>query len=144
MIDIWRKRFILSDSDQPTSLVDIRPTEERHGVLDPKTFEAIEAEALFETVDHTRTETGRLALYRSFASPQQDAQVLQQKQTALREIESNTPLREALERWHARLDECGLTVATGLEMAADTSSQKHENAEPAGLAADSSVFNCRG
>ena len=99
MIDIWRKRFILSDSDQPTSLVDIRPTEERHGVLDPKTFEAIEAEALFETVDHTRTETGRLALYRSFASPQQDAQVLQQKQTALREIESNTPLREALERW---------------------------------------------
>lgn len=52
--------------------------------------------------------------------------------------------REALERWHARLDECGLTVATGLEMAADASSQKHENAEHAGLAADSSVFNCRG
>lgn len=99
MIDIWRKRFILSDSDQPTSLVDIRPTEERYGVLDPKTFDAIETEALFETVDHTRTETGRLALYRSFANPQQDAQVLQQKQAALREIESNAPLREALEQW---------------------------------------------
>lgn len=99
MIDIWRKRFILSDSDQPASLADIRPTEEQHEVLDPKTFDAIEAEALFETVDHTRTETGRLALYRSFASPQQDAQVLQQKQAALREIESNVQLREALEQW---------------------------------------------
>jgi hypothetical protein len=96
MIDIWRKKFILSDSDQPAAIDDIRPTEADYEVLDPKTFEAIEAEALFHTIDHTKTETGRLALYRSLARPVQDAQVLRQKQIALREMESNPELCNAL------------------------------------------------
>ncbi|MEK6686583.1 MAG: DNA mismatch repair protein MutS [Pseudomonadota bacterium] len=96
MIDIWRKQFILSDSDQPTRIHDIRPTEANYEALDPKTFEAIEAEALFHTIDQTKTETGRLALYRSIARPAQDAQVLQQKQVAVREIESNPQLYDAL------------------------------------------------
>ena len=96
MIDIWRKKFILSDSDQPATIDDIRPTEADYEVLDPKTFEAIEAEALFHTIDHTKTETGRLALYRSLARPVQDAQVLQQRQIALREMESNPELCNAL------------------------------------------------
>ncbi|MBP6057944.1 MAG: DNA mismatch repair protein MutS [Nitrosomonas sp.] len=96
MTDIWRKKFILSDSDQPTSIHDIRPTEANYEALDPKTFEAIEAEALFYTIDNTTTETGRLALYRSIARPAQDAQVLQQKQMALREIEANSELYDAL------------------------------------------------
>ena len=96
MIDIWRKRFILSDSDQPTSIHDIRPTEANFEALDPKTFAAIEAEALFHTIDNTRAETGRLTLYRSIARPAHDAQVLQQKQMALREIESNPELYDAL------------------------------------------------
>lgn len=96
MIDIWRTKLILSDSDRPASMEDIRPTETDHEVLDPKTFAAIETEVLFHTVDHTKTETGRMALYRSFAHPTQDAQVIQQKQMALREIESNPELRGAL------------------------------------------------
>jgi hypothetical protein len=96
MIDIWRKKFILSDSGQPAAVDDIRPTGADYGVLDPKTFEAIEAEALFHTIDHTKTEIGRLALYRSLARPAQDAQVLQQKQIALREMESNPELCNAL------------------------------------------------
>ncbi|MBS0422868.1 MAG: DNA mismatch repair protein MutS [Proteobacteria bacterium] len=96
MIDIWRTKFILSDSDCPTTMEDIRPTVADHGALDPKTFAAIEAEALFHTVDHTKTETGRLALYRSFARPAQNTQVIQQKQIALREIESNPKLCGAL------------------------------------------------
>ena len=40
MIDIWRKRFILSDSDQFTTIEDIRPTETDYQVLDPNTFAA--------------------------------------------------------------------------------------------------------
>jgi len=96
MIDIWCKKFILSDSDQPTSTHDIRPTEENHEVIDPKTFAAIEAEALFDTIDKTQTETGHLTLYRSIARPATDAQVLQQKQIALREIESDSQLYDAL------------------------------------------------
>ncbi len=96
MIDIWRTQFILSDSDQPTCLDDIRPTETNYEALDPKTFEAIETEALFHTIDQTKTEIGRLVLYRSLVRPTQDAQVLQQKQIALREIESNAQLYDAL------------------------------------------------
>ena len=34
MIDIWRKKFILSDSDQPRSMEDIRPTEADYEALD--------------------------------------------------------------------------------------------------------------
>jgi hypothetical protein len=96
MIDIWRNKFILSDSDHPTQIEDIRPTETDHESLDPKTFSAIETEALFHAIDHTKTEIGRLALYCSLARPAQNAQVIQQKQIALREIESNPELRGAL------------------------------------------------
>ena len=45
MINIWRERLILSESDQPTTFNDIRPTETNYAALDPKTFAAIEAEA---------------------------------------------------------------------------------------------------
>lgn len=99
MIDIWRKQFILSDSDQPACLDDIRPTETSYEALDPSTFEAIETEALFHTIDQTKTEIGRLVLYRSLVRPTQDAQVLQQKQIALREIESNAQLYDALTKY---------------------------------------------
>ena len=102
MIDIWRKKFILSDSDRPTHMEDIRPTATDHETLDPKTFTAIETEALFHVIDHTKTEAGRLTLYRSLARPVQDAQVAQQKQIALREIESNPELRGALSDFVAK------------------------------------------
>ncbi len=103
MIDIWRKKFILSDSDRPTTVDDIRPTETDYEALDLKTFEAIEAEALFRTIDQTKTENGRLALYRSIARPAQDALVLQQKQIALREIESNPALYNALTHYVGKI-----------------------------------------
>lgn len=43
--------------------------------------------------------------------------------------------REALERWHARLDECGFSIATGLDMAVAASSRIDETLEPSGAAA---------
>ncbi|MVW75376.1 tyrosine-type recombinase/integrase [Pseudomonas xionganensis] len=45
--------------------------------------------------------------------------------------------REALERWHSRLDECGFSLAHGLDMAVAASSQITETPEPAGTAANS-------
>ena len=48
---------------------------------------------------------------------------------------ASTGSREALERWHARLDECGFAVAHGLNLAAAASSPKPQDAEPAGAAA---------
>ena len=96
MIDIWHKFFILSDTDRPTAIDDIRPSETDFTALDPKTYAAIEADALFNTIDQTKTEAGRLTLFRSVARPSQDAQVLLQKQKALQEIETNAPLRDAI------------------------------------------------
>lgn len=96
MTTIWREKYLLSDSDQPARMEDFRPTETDHEALDPKTFEAIETEALFHAIDFTQTEIGRLSLYRSLARPESTAQILQQKQQAVREIESNSQLREAL------------------------------------------------
>ena len=52
--------------------------------------------------------------------------------------------REALERWHARLDECGLSIATRLNTAAPAFSQDDAKPGPVGALADSSIFNCRG
>lgn len=103
MINIWRERLILSESDQPTTFNDIRPTETNYAALDPKTFAAIEAEALFHIIDKTQTEIGRLVLYRSIARPDQDAPMLQQKQLALREIESNPELYEALTQYIGKI-----------------------------------------
>jgi hypothetical protein len=103
MIDIWRKQYILSESDQPTTIDDIRPTEENFEVLDPKTFAAIEAEALFHAIDHTQTEAGRLTLYRSIARPAHDAQILQQKQMALREIAASAETYNALDRFISKI-----------------------------------------
>lgn len=99
MIDIWRKPFILSASDHPTTIDNIRPTEENFETLDPQTFAAIEAEALFAMIDQTQTEAGRLTLYRSIARPGQDAQVLQQKHRGLQEIEANGQLHDALAKF---------------------------------------------
>ena len=96
MTTIWREKYLLSDSDQPARMEDFRPTETDHEALDPKTFEAIETEALFHAIDFTQTEIGRLSLYRSLARPESTALILQQKQQAVREIESNSQLREAL------------------------------------------------
>lgn len=45
--------------------------------------------------------------------------------------------REALERWHARLDECGFSLAHGLDMAAPASSPNPATPKPAGDGDDS-------
>ncbi|SER13362.1 MutS domain V [Nitrosomonas sp. Nm51] len=96
---IWRHPFILSSGDQPAGIDDFRPAESDYTVLDPKTYEAIEAERLFAKINYTRTEAGCLCLYRSLARPLPDAQVLRLKQEALQEIGSNREIREALERY---------------------------------------------
>lgn len=47
--------------------------------------------------------------------------------------------REALERWHARLDECGFAAAHGVEMAVPALLPNGGKPDAAGAAADSSV-----
>jgi len=99
---IWRHPFILSSGDQPASLDDFRPTDSDHGVLDPKTYAAIEAEKLFGSINHTQSEIGKFHLYQSLTKPHTIAQVVQLKQDALREIESDTALRDSLTQYVAK------------------------------------------
>lgn len=93
---IWQDQMILSSTDEPASIDDIRPSESDYGVLDPKTFETIEAEALFKKINYTKTDIGHLVVYRSLGRPATSALILQQKQAALHEIATNPQMYNAL------------------------------------------------
>lgn len=97
-VSIWRDQFILSSGDQPASIKDIRPTAEDHGALDPKTYDAIETDALFDVINHTQTVMGHMVFYRALSRPVTNAHILQQKQDALRELESNPELLRSLQQ----------------------------------------------
>ncbi|MDH5553156.1 MAG: DNA mismatch repair protein MutS, partial [Nitrosomonas sp.] len=94
---VWRDPLILSGSRQQADSEDIRPTDSDHGALDPKTYDAVETDELFATINHTQTQIGRMILYRSLARPISDTKVLQQKQEAVRELESNPELYRGLQ-----------------------------------------------
>lgn len=95
----WNQSPILSTGNKPAGIRDTCPTQADSGVLDPKTFDAIEADQLFDSIDYAVTHVGKSVLYRSLARPGTDADGLQKKQEALRELESNPGLREALQRF---------------------------------------------
>lgn len=84
---------------KPAGVRDTRPTETDSGVLDAKTFEAIEADQLFDSVNEAATHAGQSVLYRSLARPMADAELTREKQEALRELASDSNLREALLRF---------------------------------------------
>ena len=102
---IWRDLYLLSSNNQPTSIQDIRLTDTDYGVIDPKTFDAIEADALFDSIDYTKTQIGHLTLFRSLARPNADAQVLRKKQASLRELESDPDLYKDLKEYVEKLAE---------------------------------------
>ena len=96
-ISIGRTPFILSSGKQPAGIRDTRPIDSDYGVLDPKTFQAIEADALFDEINQAETQIGQSILYRSLARPTHDVQLLQKKQEALRELAANPELFAALD-----------------------------------------------
>lgn len=98
-IPVWRKNFILSSGKRPAQIQDARPTLEDYGVLDRRTFAAIEADALFTEINCAKTHIGQCVLYRSLARPVTDARLLQAKQAALREIVADSELRQTLTRY---------------------------------------------
>ncbi len=100
---IWRKPYLLSSNNQPASIQNLRLTDNDHGVIDPKTYEAVEVDALFDAIDHTKTQIGRLTLFRSLARPETNAQLLQQKQDSLRELETNPKLYCSLQHYVSSL-----------------------------------------
>lgn len=96
---IWRNPYLLSSNNQPTSIQNLRLSDNDHGVIDPKTYEAIEVDALFDAIDHTKTQIGQLTLFRSLSRPETDVHVLQKKQESLRELEANPVLYRSLQHY---------------------------------------------
>ena len=90
---------ILSTGDKRSGVRDARPTEAVKGVLDAKTFVAIETDQLFDSLNLAVTHAGQSVLYRSLARPGTDAQVTRKKHEALRELESDPGLCKALQHF---------------------------------------------
>jgi hypothetical protein len=95
----WIQPPLLSTGERPVGARATRPTDADKGVLDAKTFDAIEADQLFESLNHAATHAGQCVLYRSLARPGIDAAAVRDKQEAVRELESNSGLRESLQRF---------------------------------------------
>ena len=87
-----------------------RPPETGEGVLDQSTFNTIEVDELFDTVNHATTTIGQAVLFRSLTHPLNSIQDIQAKQQAISEIKENQALREQIEKavQNAKTDEHGL------------------------------------
>lgn len=95
---------VLSSGERPVNVRDSRPVVGEQGALDAKTFDAIEADQLFDSFNHAMTHVGQSVLYRSLARPAADSATVRKKQEALRELESNPALREGLERYMEEME----------------------------------------
>ena len=95
----WSQPFLLSRGDRLAGVRDTRPGESDKGVLDAKTFDAIETDQLFDSLNQAVTHAGQSVLYRSLARPGTDAEIVRKKQEALHELESDSTLRDALQHF---------------------------------------------
>lgn len=89
--------LLQSDAKEPPDIRRHGPSLASNTVLDPSTFQSIEVEKLFESVNHASTTIGQATLYRSLARPLASADLIRAKQDAVREIENNGALRQRLE-----------------------------------------------
>ena len=67
------------------------------GVLDPETYQSIEAARLFKLMDCTETRIGSAVFLRSLANPLTDLSLLEAKQESIRALERNPDLRQRVQ-----------------------------------------------
>lgn len=94
---------ILLGAEAPPAERQVRPGACGEGVFDEASFNAIEVDELFNAVNYAQTRIGRATLYRSLARPMSDGGWIRSKQEALRELEANPELEQALVRFVERL-----------------------------------------
>ncbi len=68
-------------------------------IMDSKTYEALEIEKLFTTVNYTQTHAGEAVLFRSIIQPLQSREFIRAKQESLLEISKNDILRSQLDSY---------------------------------------------
>lgn len=87
--------LLQSDAKEPPAIRRGPPAGEN--VLDAASFQTIEVDKLFDSLDHAETAAGKATLYRSLAQPLVEGGLIRAKQDAVREIEANGILRQGLE-----------------------------------------------
>ncbi len=75
-----------------------KPLPTDKGVLDQVVFDTIEVNELFDAVNHASTLVGQSVLYRSLAQPSDSLDEINAKQTAVKEIQESSAIRENLEQ----------------------------------------------
>ena len=82
--------------DQP-NIKSTQPLATGEGVLDAASFDTIEVDKLFDSVNHALTLTGQAVLYRSLTQPLDQISDIQIKQQAVEELKNNSALLEAID-----------------------------------------------
>ena len=75
-----------------------KPAETGAGVLDAGAFKSIEVDSVFATINEANTTIGQAVLYRSLARPSDNLQEIVAKQQAVKEIQANPELKNALQQ----------------------------------------------
>jgi DNA mismatch repair protein MutS len=89
--------LLRSDAKEPPAVRSATPGGTGAGVIDASTFQAIEVDKLFDSVNHAATVAGQATLYRSLVQPLDSGALIRAKQDAVREIEADAALREGLD-----------------------------------------------
>ncbi len=79
-----------------------QPLATGEGVLDQPSFNTIEVDELFDTVNYAQTVSGQTVLYRSLTQPSSDYAEICARQEAILEIQQQPGVRENLERFVAK------------------------------------------
>lgn len=75
----------------------VSPLSIEAGVIDQGAFEAIEVDKLFNAVNYAETLIGQAVLYRSLTQPLNDLEAIQAKQTAIKELQTDSALKATLQ-----------------------------------------------
>ncbi len=90
ILSVWQDAWPIVKSSKPLAT--------GAGVIDESAFNTIEVDKVFEAVNHASTMIGQAVLYRSLTQPLDVLDEIKAKQEAVEELQSNSVLKETLER----------------------------------------------
>ena len=91
-----KKTVMASWGDQPAKIRCVKSGDVGKGVIDASTFETLEIDELFDTVNYATTTFGQSVLYRSLIQPEESFSAVTDKQGAVTEIQKNDALKEKI------------------------------------------------
>lgn len=80
-----------------TEIKTTKPLPTGEGVIDEGGFSALEVDALFDAVNYAETRIGQSVLFRSLVQPLSHLKEIEQKQQAVKELQTNVELKAALQ-----------------------------------------------